>query len=174
VRECDFYLAVVGLRYGSLVPDRADGLSYTELEFLTATRLGIPRLVFLLDERAEVPSSLVDPDHTVTEPYAWDTTTHTCRCAHASPAPPRNRLAPHRRLPARYRWSRHLPAHLPTVNSICPALPLCGITTQVPGGSRIELGRAILSAIRPFPLTIDPRNPCYRRTCRKQSPRSRR
>src|SRR5262249_25789179 len=81
VRECDFYLAVVGLRYGSLVPDRADGLSYTELEFLTATRLGMPRLVFLLDERAEVPSSLIDPDHTVTEPYAWDTTTHTCRCA---------------------------------------------------------------------------------------------
>jgi WD40 repeat protein len=62
VCECDIYLAVVGFRYGSLVPDRADGVSYTELEFRTATRVGVPRLVFLLDERVEVPSSLADPD----------------------------------------------------------------------------------------------------------------
>jgi hypothetical protein len=51
-----------GFRYGSPVPHHADGVSYTELEFLTATLVGMPRLVFLLDERAKVPSSLVDPD----------------------------------------------------------------------------------------------------------------
>ncbi|HZM78322.1 MAG TPA: tetratricopeptide repeat protein [Candidatus Limnocylindrales bacterium] len=45
VRECDIFLAVVGFRYGSLVPGEA--VSYTELEFDEATTSGLPRLVFL-------------------------------------------------------------------------------------------------------------------------------
>jgi WD40 repeat protein len=69
VRECAIYLAVVGFRYGSRVPDRADGVSYTELEFLTATRVGAPRLVFLLDERAALPSSLVDRDRSAIDGF---------------------------------------------------------------------------------------------------------
>ncbi len=65
VRQCDVYLAVVGFRYGSLVPDDLApndpvGVSYTELEFRTATAAGLPRLVFLLDENAVVPRSLMD------------------------------------------------------------------------------------------------------------------
>jgi WD40 repeat protein len=62
VRECDIYLAMIGFRYGSLVPDRPDGVSYTELEFLTATAEGMPRLVFLVDQPSRVPRRLVDPD----------------------------------------------------------------------------------------------------------------
>jgi tetratricopeptide (TPR) repeat protein len=62
VRECDIYLAVVGFRYGSLVPDEA--LSYTELEFTEAGLAGLPRLVFLLDEIADLPAGLVDADRT--------------------------------------------------------------------------------------------------------------
>jgi transcriptional regulator with XRE-family HTH domain len=54
-RECEVYVAVVGYRYGSLVPGKA--ISYTELEFQAATAVGIPRLVFLLDET----TSPVDP-----------------------------------------------------------------------------------------------------------------
>src|SRR5215470_5318277 len=50
VRECDVYVWLIGMRYGSLVPGRDDEVSYTELEFRTATDTGIPRLVFLLDE----------------------------------------------------------------------------------------------------------------------------
>ncbi|KJE22152.1 HEAT repeats/NACHT domain/Domain of unknown function (DUF4062) [Frankia torreyi] len=54
-RECletaDIYVAVVGFRYGSLVPD-LDPISYTELEFDVATDLGVPRLVFCLDEES--------------------------------------------------------------------------------------------------------------------------
>ena len=54
VLGCDVFLGLVGFRYGSPVRDRPE-LSYTELEFETATTAGIPRLVFLLDERAPVP-----------------------------------------------------------------------------------------------------------------------
>ena len=59
VRGCDIYVALVGFRYGSLVPGEA--IAYTEVEFLEATVAGLPRLVFLLDESPVLPTELVDP-----------------------------------------------------------------------------------------------------------------
>ena len=63
VRGCDVYVGVLGTRYGSPVRDR-HGVSYTELEFDTATEAGLDRLVFLLDTDAEqlgIPASaLID------------------------------------------------------------------------------------------------------------------
>ena len=63
VRGCDVYVGVLGTRYGSPVRDR-HGMSYTELEFDTATEAGLDRLVFLLDTDAEqlgIPASaLID------------------------------------------------------------------------------------------------------------------
>jgi WD40 repeat protein len=62
VRECDVYLGLIGFRYGSSVPDRADGLSYTEIEFFAATRARIPRIIFVLHEDLPIPSRLIDRD----------------------------------------------------------------------------------------------------------------
>ena len=64
VRNCDIYVGLIGLRYGSLVRDRPD-VSYTELEFETATEAGLAQLVFMLDEDALLPipvSKLLDGD----------------------------------------------------------------------------------------------------------------
>ncbi len=52
--ECHVYVGLVGFRYGSPVPDSPE-VSFTELEFNAATAAGRPRLVFLLDDDAEVP-----------------------------------------------------------------------------------------------------------------------
>jgi tetratricopeptide (TPR) repeat protein len=57
VRSCDVYIGLIGLRYGSPVRDRPD-VSYTELEFDTATEAGLVRLAFLLDENVALPIPL--------------------------------------------------------------------------------------------------------------------
>ena len=63
VRGCQVYVGVLGTRYGSPVRDKPE-VSYTELEFDTATDAGLHRQVFLLDtDTADVgipPSRLID------------------------------------------------------------------------------------------------------------------
>ncbi len=66
VRSCDIYVVIVGFRYGSLVTGQ--GLSYTEIEFLTASAAGLPRLAFLLAENI-CPASLADVDLSLVEGF---------------------------------------------------------------------------------------------------------
>ena len=64
VQNCDVYVGLVGLRYGSPVQDRPE-VSYTELEFEVATEAGLPRLIFVLDEHADLripPAKLFDDE----------------------------------------------------------------------------------------------------------------
>jgi len=67
VRECEFYVAVIGFRYGSLVPGTE--LSYTEAEFQEATAAGKPRLVFLLHQDAQVPKGSDDANRSAMEGF---------------------------------------------------------------------------------------------------------
>jgi tetratricopeptide (TPR) repeat protein len=63
VRGCQVYVGVLGTRYGSPVRDMPE-VSYTELEFDTATEAALDRLMFLLDTDADdvgiPPSKLID------------------------------------------------------------------------------------------------------------------
>jgi hypothetical protein len=63
VKGSDVYIGIFGLRYGSSVRDQPE-ISYTKLEFNTATAMGIPRLVFMVDSGSEQlglpPNALID------------------------------------------------------------------------------------------------------------------
>jgi len=66
VEECDIYLGIYGLRWGTPVLENPN-ISYTEDEFNQATAKGISRLIFIIDtnstELGVPPSALLDPDH---------------------------------------------------------------------------------------------------------------
>lgn len=66
VSECEVYAAVIGFSYGSLVP--GETVSYTELEFQAASDADLPRLVFLLDEKAH-PAVSGDADRGPAEAF---------------------------------------------------------------------------------------------------------
>ena len=66
VRDCDVLVGIYGLRYGSPVRDQPE-VSYTELEFITATEAAMPRLIFVINADSEelgLPAkALVDRDY---------------------------------------------------------------------------------------------------------------
>ena len=60
IELCDYYILIIGKRYGSI--NEQTGLSYTEMEYEYAKELGIPVLVFALDESVEVSPDKMDTE----------------------------------------------------------------------------------------------------------------
>lgn len=58
LRESDLYLGIYGQRYGSIDP--TSGLSITELEYIEAKKLKIPRLIFIMSDEYRIESKWVD------------------------------------------------------------------------------------------------------------------
>ncbi len=59
---CDYYILIIGKRYGSI--NEETGLSYTEMEYEYAREKGIPVLVFALDESVDLPEEKTETDPT--------------------------------------------------------------------------------------------------------------
>ncbi|MDY2812914.1 MAG: DUF4062 domain-containing protein [Dorea sp.] len=57
---CDYYILILGKRYGSV--NEATGISYTEMEYNYAIDKGIPVLVFVLDDSVEVDDDKIEKD----------------------------------------------------------------------------------------------------------------
>lgn len=57
---CDYYILIIGRRYGSM--NESKKLSYTEMEYDYAISKGIPVLVFALDETVNLSPDKVDTD----------------------------------------------------------------------------------------------------------------
>lgn len=57
---CDYYILIIGKRYGSIHPET--GLSYTEMEYEYAIEKGIPVLVFSLDSSVILPQEKTESD----------------------------------------------------------------------------------------------------------------
>ena len=61
VDDCDYYVLIIGGRYGSLTPE---GISYTEKEYDYAVSLGLKVLAFIHEAPDDIPvgKSDIDPD----------------------------------------------------------------------------------------------------------------
>lgn len=57
---CDYYILILGRRYGSV--NEKEGISYTEMEYRYAIDKGIPVLVFALDDSVEIDSDKIETD----------------------------------------------------------------------------------------------------------------
>jgi len=60
IEASDYYLIIVGHRYGSETPE---GISYTEKEYDYAKACGVPTLGFVIDDKASWPTNKVDTHH---------------------------------------------------------------------------------------------------------------
>ncbi|MES0033508.1 DUF4062 domain-containing protein [Mesorhizobium sp. M0040] len=63
IDECDYYVLIIGGRYGSVVTD--EGISYTEKEYRYAKKSGIPVLAFVHGKPEEIAAGKTEKDETL-------------------------------------------------------------------------------------------------------------
>ena len=64
IDDTDFYILIIGNRYGSVIEDGPDaGISYTEKEYNYAVSKGVPVLAYLIDENVPVRPSFVEKEN---------------------------------------------------------------------------------------------------------------
>jgi len=69
IDTCDYYVLILGARYGSIDPET--GFSYTEREFRYALAKGIPILAFLYDDLGKLPMNSFDNKSRLLEFYEF-------------------------------------------------------------------------------------------------------
>lgn len=63
IDECDYYILIIGGRYGSLISKGKDkGMSYTEKEYRYAKKSGLPILAFIASDDAPIPQKYIESD----------------------------------------------------------------------------------------------------------------
>ncbi len=60
ISECDYYVLIVGGRYGTI--DEASGKSYTQKEYEYALSVGVPAIAFLHKDISSLPKSKTESD----------------------------------------------------------------------------------------------------------------
>lgn len=65
VKESKLFIGILGMRYGSI--DEESGLSYSELEYREAIKIGIPTLIYIMNENHPIPSKFVDKGEKATK-----------------------------------------------------------------------------------------------------------
>lgn len=65
IDSSDYYILIIGQRYGSTIPKGFSdaGISYTEKEFRYAVKVGIPILVFLIDDDVPVKPQFMEKEN---------------------------------------------------------------------------------------------------------------
>lgn len=65
IDSSDYYVLIVGQRYGSIIPEGQPdaGISYTEKEFRYALEKGVPILAFIIDDAVLVKPENIEKDH---------------------------------------------------------------------------------------------------------------
>lgn len=63
IDSSDFYVLILAERYGSVFKDGPDvGMSYTEKEFNYAQQIGLPTLVFIINDDVPLPKKFIETD----------------------------------------------------------------------------------------------------------------
>jgi hypothetical protein len=60
INLCDYYILIIGKRYGSINP--STGISYTEMEYEYAKENNIPVLVFVIDDSVSLSAEKIDSE----------------------------------------------------------------------------------------------------------------